>query len=59
MRQTRPGNVFFSLQFPTHPCFCPPSPNNLEYLLDESENLAHPLHPFYDNGKGGGWKWWE
>ena len=24
-----------------------------------SKNLARPLHPVYDNGKGGGWKWWE
>ena len=24
-----------------------------------SKNLAHPLHPVYDDGKGGGWKWWE
>ena len=23
------------------------------------KNLAHPLHPVYDDGKGGGWKWWE
>ena len=35
----------------------PLSPNNLEYLLAVSKNLAHPLHPVY--GKGGGWKWWE
>ena len=35
------------------------SPNNLEYLLAVSKNLAHPLHPVYDDGKGGGWKWWE
>ena len=37
----------------------PPSPNNLEYLLTVSKNLAHPLHPVYDDGKGGGRKWWE
>ena len=24
-----------------------------------SKNPAHPLHPVYDDGKGGGWKWWE
>ena len=24
-----------------------------------SKNLAHPLHPVYDDSKGGGWKWWE
>ena len=24
-----------------------------------SKNLAHPLHPVDDDGKGGGWKWWE
>ena len=24
-----------------------------------SKNLAHPLHPVYDDGKGGGWEWWE
>ena len=39
--------------------FAPTSPNNLEYLLAVSKNLAHPLHPVYDHGKGGGWKWWE
>ena len=47
----------------THPCLFlpppPPSPNNVEHLLSVSKNLAHPLHPVYDNGKGGGWKWWE
>ena len=37
----------------------PTSPNNLEYLRGVSKNLAHPLHPVYDDGKGGGWKWWE
>ena len=44
-----------------HPClfFYPPSPNNPEKLLAVSKNLAHPLHPVYDDGKGGGWKWWE
>ena len=44
---------------PPVPVFAPTSPNNLEYLLAVSKNLAHPLHPVYDNGKGGGWKWWE
>ena len=51
-----PG-IFF-LPFPTRACFCPPSPNNLEYLLAVSKNLARPLYPVYDHGKGGGWKWW-
>ena len=41
------------------PDFAPTSPNNLEYLLAVSRNLAHPLHPAYDDGKGGGWKWWD
>ena len=36
------------------PVFAPPLPNNLEYLLAVSKNLAHPLHPVYDDGKGGG-----
>ena len=44
---------------PLVPVFAPTSPKNLEYLLVVSENLAHPLHPVYDDGKGGGWKWWE
>ena len=42
---------------PPVPVFAPPSPNNLEYFLAVSKNLAHPLHPVYDDGKGGGWKW--
>ena len=29
-----------------------------EYLLAVSWNLAHPLHPVYDDGKGGGVQWW-
>ena len=33
--------------------------NNLEYLLAVSKNMAHLLHPVYDDDKGGGWKWWE
>jgi hypothetical protein len=41
------------------PVFAATSPNNLEYLLAVSKNLAHPLHPVHDDGKGGGWKWWE
>ena len=49
----------FFLPFPSRACFCPPSSNNLEYLLAVSKKLAHPLHPVYDDGKGGGWKWWE
>ena len=24
-----------------------------------SKNLTHPLHTVYDDGKGGGWKWWR
>ena len=44
---------------PLVPVFAPTSTNNLEYLLTVSKNLAHPLHPVYDNGKGGGWMWWE
>ena len=50
-----PG-IFF-LPFPTRACFCPPSPNNLECLLAVSK--THPLPPVYDDGMGGGWKWWE
>ena len=44
---------------PPVPVFAPTSPNNLEDLLAVTKNLAHPLHPVYDDGKGGGWKWWE
>ena len=44
---------------PPVPVFVPLSPHNLEYLLAVSKNLPHPLHPIYDDGKGGGWKWWE
>ena len=44
---------------PPVPLFAPPSPNNLENFLAMSKDLAHPLHPVYDDGKGGGWKWWE
>ena len=43
---------------PPVPVFAPPSANNLKNLLAVSKNLAHPLHPAYDDGKGGGWKWW-
>ena len=39
---------------PPVPIFAPTSLNNLEYLLTVSKNLAHPLHPVYDNDKGGG-----
>ena len=49
----------FFLPFPTPACFCPPSPNNLDNPVAVSKNLARPLHPLYDDGKGGGWKWWE
>ena len=45
--------------YPPVPVFAPTSPNNLEYLLAVSKNLAHPLHLVHDDGKGGGWKWWE
>ena len=45
--------------YPPMPVFAPTSPNNLEYLLAVSKNLAHPLHPVCDDGRGGGWKWWE
>ena len=48
---------FFDLS-PLVPVFAPTSPNNLEYLLTVSKNLAHPSHPVHDDGKGGGWKWW-
>ena len=44
---------------PPVPVFAPTSPNNLEYLLAVSKNLAHPLRPVSNDGKGGGWKWWE
>ena len=50
---------FFFYHSPPVPVFAPTSPNNLEYLLAVSKNLAHPLHPVYDDGKDGGWKWWE
>ena len=39
---------------PPVPAFAPTSPTNLEYLLAVSKNLAHPLQPVYDDGKGGG-----
>ena len=57
-RQAHTGHLFF-YHSPPMPVFAPTSPNNLEYLLAVSKNLAHPLHPVYDDGKGGGWKWWE
>ena len=63
--RTRPQTFSANLLFPfwtvPHPCLflSPTSPNNLEYLLTVSQNWAHPLHPIYDNGTGGGWKWWE
>ena len=61
MRQARQASLFD--HSPPMPVFAPPppppSPNNLEYLLAVSKTLAHPLHPVYDDGKGGGWKWWE
>ena len=46
---------------PLVPGFAPTSPNNLEYFLAVavSKNLAHPLHPVNDDGKGGGCQWWE
>ena len=57
-RRAHAGHLFF-YHSPPVPVFAPTSPNNLDYLLAVSKNLAHPLHPVYDNGKGGGWKWWE
>ena len=48
---------FFFYHPPLVPVFAPIS-NNLEYLLAVCKNLAHPLHLVYDDGKGGGWKWW-
>ena len=56
-RRARAGHFFF-YHSPPVPVLAPTSPNNLEYLLAVSMNLAHPLHPAYDDGKGGGWKWW-
>ena len=52
----RRASVYHS---PLVPVFAHTLPNNLGYLLAVSKNLAHPLHPAYDDGKGGGWKWWE
>ena len=52
-----PGIFFY--HSPPMPVFAPTSPNILEYVLAVSKNLAHSLHPVHDNGKGGGWKWWE
>ena len=49
----------FFYHYPPAPVFAPTSPNNSEYLPAMCKNLAHPLHPTYDDGKGGGWKWWE
>ena len=45
--------------YPSVPVFAPASPNNLEYLVAVPKNLAHPLHPVHDDGKGGGCKWWD
>ena len=53
-----PG-IFFFNHSRLVPVFAPTSPNNLEYLLAVSKNLAHPLHPVYDDGKDDDWKWWE
>ena len=47
---------FFFYHSPPVPVFASTSPNTLEYLLAVSKDLAHPFHPIYDNGKGGGWK---
>ena len=27
-------------------------------IQDPGTRLAHPLHPVYDDGKGGGVQWW-
>ena len=51
--------AFFSDHSSLVPVFASTSPNNLEYFLAVSKYLAHPLHPVYDDSKGGGWKWWE
>ena len=56
--RARAGHLFF-YHSPPVLVFAITSPNNLEYHLALSKNLAHPLHPVYDDGKGGGWKWWE
>ena len=58
MRRGRTGHIFV-YHSPPVPVFAPPSPNNLENLLAVCKNLALPLHPVYDDGNGGGWKWWE
>ena len=41
---------------PPVPVFAPPHQTIWRTV---SKNLAHPLHPVCDDGKGGGWKWWE
>ena len=53
-RRARAGHIFLTIP---HPCLF--LPNNLEYLLAVSKNLARPLHPVYDDGKGCGWNLWE
>ena len=58
-RRAHAGHVFFFYHSPLMPVFAPTSTNNLEYRLAVSKNLAPALHPVYDDGKGGGWKWWE
>ena len=54
-----PGAHWASFCDHSPPVFAPTSANNLEYFLAMSKKLAHPLHPVYDDGKGGGWKWLE
>ena len=40
------------------PVFAPPHETIGRTFSPGPKNLAHPLHPVYDDGKGGGWKWW-
>ena len=53
-----PGIFSFS-HSPPVPVLPPLAKQPVEGLLAVSKNLAHPLHPVYDDGKGGGRKWWE
>ena len=41
------------------PVFAPPPPLTKQSGVPSpmSKNLAHLLHPVYDDGKGGGWKY--
>ena len=43
-----------------YPCLLsPPLHQTMWNTFSPCTNLANPLHPVYDDGKGGGWKWWE